>query len=98
MGNGAVSAAPTSQAAGSVYLGREYTPAYFVQIKSDPFGNDGVGQAGSTALWANYQTPDAVGNGTRASNSIGASLVKPPLLCIRITSTSSGRWPRSSPE
>lgn len=61
----------TSKAAGSVYLGREYTPAYFIQVKSDPFGNDGVGQAGSTALWGNYQTPDAVGNGTRASNSIG---------------------------
>ena len=61
----------TSKGAGSVYLGREYTPAYFVQIKSDPFGNDGVGQAGSTALWGNYQTPDTVGNGTRASNSIG---------------------------
>lgn len=61
----------SSSTAGAVYLGREYTPAYFVQVKSDPFGNDGVGQAGSTALWGNYQTPDAVGNGTRASNSIG---------------------------
>lgn len=61
----------THKDAGSVYLGREYTPAYFIQVKSDPFGNDGVGQAGATALWGNYQTPDAVGNGTRASNSIG---------------------------
>ena len=61
----------SSSTAGAAYLGREYTPAYFVQVKSDPFGNDGVGQAGSTALWGNYQTPDAVGNGTRASNSIG---------------------------
>lgn len=61
----------TNKDFGSVYMGREYTPAYYVQIKSDPFGNDGVGQAGSTALWGNYQTPDAVGNGTRASNSVG---------------------------
>ncbi len=61
----------TSKDVGAVYLGREYTPAYYVQVKSDPFGNDGVGQAGSAALWGNYQTPDAVGNGTRASNSIG---------------------------
>ena len=61
----------TAKALGSVYLGREYTPAYWVQIKSDPFGNDGVGQAGSAALWGNYATPDAVGNGTRASNSVG---------------------------
>ncbi len=61
----------TSKDVGSVYLGREYTPAYFIQVKSDPFGNDGVGQAGSAALWGNYQTPDSVGNGTRASNSVG---------------------------
>jgi predicted porin len=61
----------SSKEAGSVYLGREYTPADAVQRKSDPFSNDGVGQAGSVALWGNYQTPDAVGNGSRASNSLG---------------------------
>jgi predicted porin len=60
-----------SKQAGSVYLGRDYTPADAVQRKSDPFSNDGVGQAGSVALWGNYQTPDAVGNGSRASNSLG---------------------------
>ena len=61
----------SSRSLGSVYLGRDYTPAYWIGIKSDPFGDDGVGQAGSLARWANYQTPDAVGNGTRASNAVG---------------------------
>jgi predicted porin len=61
----------SSNTLGSVYLGRDYTPAYWIENKSDPFGNDGVGQAGSVALWGDYQTPDAVGNGTRASNSVG---------------------------
>ncbi len=61
----------SSRSLGSVYLGRDYTPAYWVAIKSDPFGDDGVGQAGSVARWANYQTPDAVGNGRRASNGVG---------------------------
>ena len=56
---------------GSIYIGREYTPAYWIQRKSDPFGNDGAGQAGSAALWGDYATPDVVGNGTRASNSVG---------------------------
>lgn len=61
----------TSKDLGAVYLGREYTPGWHVQVKSDPFGNDGVGQAGPVALWGNYQTPDASGNGTRSSNTVG---------------------------
>lgn len=58
----------SSKRLGAVLLGREYTPAYFIQNKSDPFGNDGVGQAGADALWGNYRTPDPSGNGQRASN------------------------------
>lgn len=58
-------------ALGSIYIGREYMPIYWIDIKSDPFGDDGVGQAGGVARRGNYQTPDAVGNGSRASNSIG---------------------------
>lgn len=61
----------SSKDLGAVYLGREYTPGWHVQVKSDPFGNDGVGQAGPVALWGNYQTPDAQGNGTRSSNTVG---------------------------
>ncbi len=34
----------TSAAAGSVYLGREYAPFFWLAAKSDPFGLDGVGQ------------------------------------------------------
>ncbi len=48
----------TSASAGAVYLGREYTPAFWVQLKSDPFGNDGVGQTGVGINWAGYFTPD----------------------------------------
>ena len=61
----------TSAAAGSVYLGREYTPAFWVQLKSDPFGNDGVGQTGVGINWAGYQTPSPTGNGARSSNTVG---------------------------
>ena len=49
----------TSASAGAVYLGREYTPAFWVQLKSDPFGNDGVGQTGVGINWAGYFTPDS---------------------------------------
>jgi len=74
----------TSAAAGSVYLGREYTPAFWVQLKSDPFGNDGVGQTGVGINWAGYMTPDSAsgvtttpqaawpgGSSARSSNTIG---------------------------
>ena len=74
----------TSAAAGSVYLGREYTPAFWVELKSDPFGNDGVGQTGVTYLWAGYMTPDSAsgvttnpqanwpaGGSARSSNTVG---------------------------
>lgn len=72
----------TSKAVGAVYLGREYTPSFNVQVKSDPFGNDGVGQAGSAALWGNYQAPDAIGNGSRTSNTVG---YKSPVLMGGLT-------------
>jgi predicted porin len=74
----------SSAAAGAVYLGREYTPAFWVQLKSDPFGNDGVGQTGVGITWAGYMTPDVASNITsnpqrawpadgsaRSSNTIG---------------------------
>lgn len=57
----------THAAAGSVYLGRWYTPAFWVAVKTDPFGWDGVAQVGSKA-WAGYLTP---GNGVRTSNTVG---------------------------
>ena len=36
----------SSATAGRVYLGRDYSPAFWPAVKSDPFGWDGVGQAG----------------------------------------------------
>lgn len=57
----------SSASAGSVYLGREYTPAFWVQLKSDPFGNDGIAQTGTGILWAGYYTPDVAGIGTAAA-------------------------------
>ncbi len=60
----------TSAAAGAVYLGREYTPAFWVQLKSDPFGNDGVGQTGVGITWAGYMTPDGPVTATSGVTSI----------------------------
>jgi predicted porin len=60
----------TSAAAGSVYLGREYTPAFWPAVKSDPFGWDGVGQMGSLQ-WGGYTAPGNPNGGVRSSNSIG---------------------------
>ncbi len=61
----------TSAAVGSVYMGRDYTPAFWPAVKSDPFGWDGVGQIGAEA-WAGYLTPNAgQGSGVRTSNTIG---------------------------
>lgn len=73
----------TTAGVGAVYLGREYNPAFWVQLKSDPFGNDGVGQSSASATYAGYFSPDQPVNGTpttpfnntaasaRTSNTIG---------------------------
>jgi predicted porin len=62
----------THAAAGSVYLGRWYTPIFWVNLKTDPFGYDGVGQAGVKGL-AGYYTGGQVtgGSGVRTSNTVG---------------------------
>jgi predicted porin len=56
----------SSATAGRVYLGREYTPAFWPAVKSDPFGWDGVGQMGSD-MWAGYLT----NSGVRVPNTVG---------------------------
>lgn len=61
----------TKAGAGSLYMGREYNPAFWVQLKSDPFGNDGVGSPTINFTYAGFQTVDPVGNGARTSNTIG---------------------------
>lgn len=55
-----------SAGAGQVYLGREYAPAFWPAVKSDPFGFDGVGQLGAK-MWAGYLT----NSGVRTSNTFG---------------------------
>ncbi|MBL8301526.1 MAG: porin [Ideonella sp.] len=58
----------TSKDLGAVYLGREYSPQYFVAVKTDPFGQDGVGQFSSRA-YANFQSKGD--NGARTNNTVG---------------------------
>jgi len=64
----------SSASAGRVYLGREYTPAFWPAVKSDPFGWDGVAQAGST-MWAGFLSPANLSTGpsvgVRTSNTVG---------------------------
>ncbi|MBX3603938.1 MAG: porin [Piscinibacter sp.] len=59
----------TSAAAGSVYLGREYDPSFWISVKSDPFGWDGVGQIGTmqNALFAAQNS----GSSVRTNNTVG---------------------------
>jgi len=64
----------SSATLGRVYLGREYGPAFWVQNKSDPFGNDGVAQFGSAFTYAGFATPSKVvtsGTNVRTSNTVG---------------------------
>lgn len=60
----------TSAAAGSVYFGRNYTPAFWISLKTDPFGYDGVAQSGSRGF-AGFLTPGPTGPGVRSSNTVG---------------------------
>lgn len=62
----------THEAAGSVYLGRDYGPAFWPAVKSDPFGFDGVGQLGSL-MYAGFRDPNPSGASgqVRMSNTIG---------------------------
>lgn len=59
----------TSAAAGSVYLGRDYDPAFWPAVKSDPFGWDGVGQV-STMQYAGYGDVGG-GSSIRTANTVG---------------------------
>jgi predicted porin len=60
----------TSAAVGSVYFGRWYTPAFWINLKTDPFAYDGVAQVGSKGF-ANFLTPGPNGPGVRTSNTVG---------------------------
>jgi predicted porin len=56
----------SSATMGRVYLGREYTPAFWPAVKSDPFGWDGVAQGGMT-MFAGYAST----SGSRVNNTVG---------------------------
>lgn len=56
-----------SKTFGSVYLGREYIPAFWVALKLDPWGFDSVGTPGSKHQFATY----TVDNGIRSNNTVG---------------------------
>jgi predicted porin len=60
----------TSAAAGSVYFGRWYSPTFWINLKTDPFGYDGVAQVGSKGF-AGFLTPGPGGPGVRTSNTVG---------------------------
>jgi len=62
----------SSAAAGRVYMGRDYTPAFWPAVKSDPFGWDGIGQLG-LMQWAGFTTPNygQGGSNVRTSNTVG---------------------------
>jgi predicted porin len=59
----------TFKPAGQVYLGREYGPAFWPAVKSDPFGWDGVGQI-STMQYAGFANTNG-GSSVRTSNTAG---------------------------
>ena len=59
----------TSASAGSVYLGREYDPSFFIANKSDPFGWDGVGQIG-TMQNAGFSAQNS-NSSVRTNNTVG---------------------------
>jgi len=62
----------TSAAAGSVYLGRDYIPAFYPAVNSDPFGWDGVGQLGFMQF-AGYESSESSGTNfrSRTQNTVG---------------------------
>lgn len=54
---------------GSVYMGREYMPAFWIGNKMDPFGMNTVGQFGSREAFAFYSTTPV--GGIRTGNAVG---------------------------
>ena len=58
----------TNAAIGSLYMGRDYTPAFWPAVKVDPFGWDGVGQINGNQ-WALFRTNP--GGNVRTPNTVG---------------------------
>jgi predicted porin len=81
----------SSASAGRIYLGREYTPAFWPAVKSDPFGWDGVAQAGST-MWAGFLSPANISTLTKV-NASGAVVNDNPNTGVRTSNTVGYRSP-----
>ena len=54
---------------GTLWMGRDYIPAFWVAIKADPFGMDGVGQVGPANLFADFASSSE--NASRTNNTVG---------------------------
>ncbi|QIL73968.1 porin (plasmid) [Diaphorobacter sp. HDW4B] len=54
---------------GTLWMGRDFIPAFWVAIKSDPFGMDGVGQVGPANLYADFASSSE--NASRTNNTVG---------------------------
>lgn len=54
---------------GTLWMGRDYIPAFWVALKADPFGMDGVGQMGLGGLMAGFMSTTEVAN--RTNNTVG---------------------------
>lgn len=59
----------SSKDVGTFWMGRDYIPAFWVALKADPFGMDGVGQMGLGGLMADTTSTSEVPN--RTNNSVG---------------------------
>lgn len=60
----------TSASLGSIYFGRDYVPAFYLAVKTDPFTYDGVGSL-SAMQFARYAAPANPFGGARTSNGFG---------------------------
>lgn len=60
----------TNAAAGSVYLGRWYTPTFWINFKSDPFAYAGIASTNTFGL-GNFLTQTPQGPGVRSANTVG---------------------------
>lgn len=73
---------------GEVLLGRDYIPAFWVALASDPFGFNTVGQLGTAHTFAGYNGSDSAPGfiSTRANNSL---IYKSPVIAGGLTGSAS---------
>lgn len=59
----------SSKDVGTFWMGRDYVPAFWVALKADPFGMDGVGQIGVAPTFADSTSNSDIPN--RTNNAVG---------------------------